>query len=47
MELGFPWWLQITHFLNFLFIGLLLRSGWEILASHPRLYWKNDCHPGR
>lgn len=46
MELGFPWWLQITHFLNFLFIGLLLRSGWEILASHPRLYWKNDCHPG-
>lgn len=45
-ELGFPWWLQVTHFLNFLFIGLLLRSGWEILASHPRLYWRNDCGPG-
>lgn len=45
-ELGFPWWLQVTHFLNFLFIGLLVRSGWEILASHPRLYWKNDCGPG-
>ena len=45
-ELGFPWWLQVTHFLNFSFIGLLLRSGWEILASHPRLYWRNDCGPG-
>jgi len=46
VELGFPWWLQVTHFLNFLFIGLLIRSGWEILASHPRLYWRNDCGPG-
>lgn len=44
--MGFPAWLQVTHFLNFLFIGLLLRSGWEILASHPRLYWRNDCDPG-
>ncbi len=43
---GFPWWLQVTHFLNFLFLGLLVRSGWEILASHPRLYWRNDCGPG-
>lgn len=31
---GFPWWLQVTHFINFLFIGLLIRSGWEILATH-------------
>jgi methionine sulfoxide reductase catalytic subunit len=44
--LGFPWWLQVTHFINFLFLGLLVRSGWEILASHPRLYWRNDCGPG-
>ena len=44
--LDFPWWLQVTHFVNFLFLGLLLRSGWEILASHPRLYWRNDCGPG-
>lgn len=43
--LGFPWWLQVTHYLNFLFLGLLVRSGWEILASHPRLYWRNDCGP--
>jgi methionine sulfoxide reductase catalytic subunit len=45
-ELGFPAWLQVTHFVNFLFLGLLVRSGWEILASHPRLYWRNDCGPG-
>jgi thiosulfate reductase cytochrome b subunit len=45
-DLGFPWWLQVTHFINFLFIGLLIRSGWEILASHPRLYWRNQCGPG-
>lgn len=43
--LDFPWWLQVTHFINFLFLGLLIRSGWEILASHPRLYWRNDCGP--
>ncbi len=44
-ELDFPWWLQVTHLVNFLFLGLLVRSGWEILASHPRLYWRNDCGP--
>lgn len=43
---GFPWWLQVAHLLNFLFLGLLVRSGWEILASHPRLCWKNGCAPG-
>lgn len=45
-ELGFPAWLRITHFLNFLFLGLLIRSGWEIIATHPRMYWRNDCGPG-
>jgi hypothetical protein len=45
-DLGFPWWLQVTHFVNFLFLGLLVRSAWEILASHPRLYWRKDCGPG-
>jgi hypothetical protein len=29
-----------------LFIGLLIRSGIEILASHPRLYWNDGCTPG-
>lgn len=45
-ELGFPAWLRVTHFLNFLFLGLLIRSGWEIIATHPRMYWRNDCGPG-
>lgn len=45
-DLSFPWWLQVTHLINILFLGLLIRSGWEILASHPRLYWRNDCGPG-
>ena len=34
-ESGFPWWLQVTHLVNFLFLGLLVRSGWEILAPIP------------
>ena len=42
----FPAWLRITHFINFVFIGVLIRSGIEILLSHPRLYWNNHCTPG-
>jgi len=45
-ELGFPAWLRITHFINFVFVGVLIRSGIEILSSHPRLYWNNHCVPG-
>jgi len=26
-ELGFPAWLRITHFINFIFVGVLIRSG--------------------
>ena len=42
----FPFWLRATHLLNFILIGILLRSGWEILSSLPRLWWRNDCKPG-
>lgn len=42
----FPLWLRTTHLLNFVLIGILLRSGWEILSSLPRLWWRNDCKPG-
>ena len=45
-SLEFPGWLRLSHFLNLLFIGLLIRSGIEILASHPRLYWNDNCTPG-
>ena len=41
VELDFPAWLRITHFINFIMMGFLIRSGWEVLAYHPRLYWNN------
>ena len=43
---GFPAWLRITHYVNFLFLVLLIRSGLQILADHPRLYWNVHCTPG-
>src|SRR5699024_4470626 len=47
MEGGdFPLWLRTTHLLNFILIGILIRSGWEIISSLPRLWWRNDCKPG-
>src|SRR5579883_226810 len=46
MELGFPSWLCITHYINFLFLTLLIRSGIQILADHPRLYFNDHCTPG-
>ncbi|HEY9773294.1 MAG TPA: molybdopterin-dependent oxidoreductase [Planktothrix sp.] len=44
--LGFPLWLRITHFCNFLFLTLLIRSGIQILSDHPKLYWNDHCYPG-
>ena len=43
---GFPAWLRITHYVNFLFLVLLVRSGLQILMDHPRLYWNVHCTPG-
>src|SRR5437762_2019558 len=34
------------HWLNVLFLGLLVRAGIQILAAYPRLYWKDGCTPG-
>jgi methionine sulfoxide reductase catalytic subunit len=42
---SFPHWLSITHFINFLFITLLVRSGIQILSDHPRLYMNDNCTP--
>jgi methionine sulfoxide reductase catalytic subunit len=44
--LDYPLWLRATHFLNLLFLSLLVRSGIEILSAHPKLYWNDDCAPG-
>lgn len=46
MDLDFPLWLRATHLFNFVLLGILIRSGWEILASLPRLWWRNDSKPG-
>lgn len=43
---GFPWWLRLQHFLNLFFMTFIIRAGIQILADHPRLYWKRDCTPG-
>lgn len=45
-QLDFPPWLRLTHYLNFLFLTLLVRSGIQILSDHPRLYWNKHCTPG-
>lgn len=45
-ELGFPLWIRLTHFFNFFFMLLLIRSGIEILGAHPKLYWNDDALPG-
>lgn len=44
-SLGFPVWLRVTHYINLLFIGLLIRSGIQILGAHPRLYWQDSSNP--
>jgi methionine sulfoxide reductase catalytic subunit len=36
----------VQHFLNLLFMAFIIRSGIQVLADHPRLYWKRDCTPG-
>ena len=43
---GFPVWLRVQHFLNLFFMAFIIRAGVQILADHPRLYWKRDCTPG-
>jgi sulfoxide reductase catalytic subunit YedY len=42
----FPAWLRIAHYINFLFLSLLIRSGLQILMDHPRLYGNVHCTPG-
>lgn len=39
----FPWWLRWQHFINLLFLIPIVRSGLQIWAGRPRLYWR---HPG-
>jgi sulfoxide reductase catalytic subunit YedY len=43
---GFPMWVNLSHWVNFFFLMLIIRSGLSILVDHPRLYWNNGCAPG-
>jgi DMSO/TMAO reductase YedYZ molybdopterin-dependent catalytic subunit/thiosulfate reductase cytochrome b subunit len=43
---GFPAWLRLMHFFNLFLMTFIVRAGVQILADHPRLYWKRDCTPG-
>ena len=43
---GFPLWLRLQHLLNLFFMLFIIRAGIQILADHPRLYWKRDSTPG-
>jgi thiosulfate reductase cytochrome b subunit len=40
-------WVDVLHFLNLLLLAFLIRSGIQILADHPRLYWTRHSTPGR
>jgi len=42
---GFPLWLSLSHWVNFFFLILIIRSGLSILSDHARLYWNNGCSP--
>lgn len=43
---GFPAWIRVTHWVNFLLMGFVIRAGIQILAAYPRLYWNDHCIPG-
>lgn len=42
----FPTWLRIAHWVNVLFLTFLVRSGLEILSTHPILYRRDHARPG-
>ncbi|MFD8220717.1 cytochrome b/b6 domain-containing protein [Streptomyces sp. NPDC059697] len=46
-SLGVPSWARWSHFFNLFFMLFTLRSGLQILADHPRLYWTRHSTPGR
>jgi methionine sulfoxide reductase catalytic subunit len=46
LPLDFPFWVRFAHFINLIFITLLIRSGIEILSGFPKLYWNDHAIPG-
>jgi methionine sulfoxide reductase catalytic subunit len=46
VDIDFPFWLRFAHFINLIFIILLIRSGIEILSALPKLYHNDHARPG-
>lgn len=46
MPSEFALWARLTHFFNFLFITLLIRSGIEIIGAEPKFYTNHHSLPG-
>ena len=44
---GMPAFVRWTHLLTFFFLVIIVRSGLQVLADHPRLYAKVHCTPGK
>jgi sulfoxide reductase catalytic subunit YedY len=44
---GIPPWLAWQHFFNLFLMTFIIRSGIQILADHPRLYWTRNSTPGK
>jgi thiosulfate reductase cytochrome b subunit len=44
---GFPVWVGVQHFFNMFLMIFIIRSGMQILADHPRLYWTRHSTPGK
>jgi len=44
---GFPAWVGWAHFFNLFLMIFIVRSGIQILADHPRLYWTRHSTPGK
>lgn len=44
---GFPVFVNVQHFFNMFMILFIIRSGWQILSDHPRLYWTRHSTPGK
>ncbi|MEO6908673.1 MAG: cytochrome b/b6 domain-containing protein, partial [Abditibacteriaceae bacterium] len=42
---GFPAWVRLSHWVNFVFLTLIIRSGLSILFDHPRLYFDDGSDP--
>jgi thiosulfate reductase cytochrome b subunit len=44
---GMPAFVRWAHLLTFFFLVLIVRSGLQVLADHPRLYTRVHCTPGK